>query len=150
MVAELQLFPDFFLTPANFVALPELWLQAIELQPLHDKMAKIFYLIAAVLLRRGEADIQRTLDGVARSMTLRLAEHLAQYISGLMRQASELATSHTQCLLYATYWVRPILAELLGAAREDPGPNRNRAPSGPVKAMVSPNPHSSSRWCHRS
>ena len=59
-----------------------------------------------------------------------------------MRQASELVTPHIQCLLYATYWVRPILSELLGAAQELSGPNKNRAPSGPVKAVVSPTPHS--------
>ena len=42
----------------------------------------------------------------------------------------------------STYWVRLILAELLGAAKEDTRFNRNRAPSGPVKAMISPNIHS--------
>ena len=87
MVAQLQLCPDFFFSPTSFGALPELWLQAkltIELQPFQDKMARILYAIAVELwLRKGEADIQRTLDGVARSMTLRLAEHLAQYISYL-------------------------------------------------------------------
>ena len=78
MVAQLQLCPDFFFSPTSFGAL------TIELQPFQDKMARILYAIAVELwLRKGEADIQRTLDGVARSMTLRLAEHLAQYISYL-------------------------------------------------------------------
>ena len=66
-----------------------------------------------------------------------------------MRQAKKLTTPHAKCLLYATYWVRPILAELLGAAREDPTSNKNRAPSGPVKAMVSPTPHSRQMPGHR-
>lgn len=71
MVQQLQRNPDFVFTLANFVALPELWLQAkltIELQPFYDKMAKILYLVAAELwLRREEVNIQRTLDGVARA-----------------------------------------------------------------------------------
>jgi len=75
MVAQLQLCPDFFFSPASFGPLPELWLQAkltIELQPFQDKMARILYAIAVELwLRKGEADIQRTLDGGARSMTCR-------------------------------------------------------------------------------
>ena len=118
MVQQLQNNSDLFFTPANFGALPELWLQAkltIELQPFHDKMAKILYLVTAELwLRRDEMNIYRTLEGVARSMALRLAEYLARYISRLIRQAKQLTTPHTKCLLYATYWVRPILAELLG------------------------------------
>ncbi|CAL1158066.1 unnamed protein product, partial [Cladocopium goreaui] len=69
MVAQLQLCPDFFFSPASFGPLPELWLQAkltIELQPFQDKMARILYAIAVELwLRKGEADIQRTLDGAA-------------------------------------------------------------------------------------
>ena len=96
----------------------------IELQPFQDKIARILCCIAAELwLRKGESDIQRTLDGVARSMTLRLAEHLAQYIGCLMRQASELATPHA---LGEADSLR--FSELLGAAREPPGPNKNRAP----------------------
>ena len=40
-----------------------------------------------------------------------------------------------------TYWFRPILSELLGAATEHLDKNRERAPSGPVKVAVSPQPH---------
>lgn len=57
-------------------------------------------------------------QAVARSLTIRFAEDLAKYLSRLMRNAEDLATPHTQCLLYATYWFRPILSELLGAAKE--------------------------------
>ena len=58
-----------------------------------------------------------------------------------MRHAKELATPHTQCFLYSTYWFRPILSELLVAATEHLDKNRERAPSGPVKVAVSPQPH---------
>ena len=59
-------------------------------------MAKILNLVAAELwLRQDEANFQNTITRVARSMTIRLAEHLAQYITGLMWQASSLATPHT-------------------------------------------------------
>ena len=103
-------------------------------------MSRILYPIAAELwLRKRESDIQRTLDGVARSMTLRLAEHLPQYIS-CVKQANWPLLTLNVCS--ATYWVKPILSELLGAADELPGPNKNRAASGPVKAVVSPTPHS--------
>ena len=54
-----------------------------------------------------------------------------------MQRAKDLATPHTQCLLYATYWFRPVLSELLGAATELFDQNRERAPSGPVKVAVS-------------
>lgn len=54
-----------------------------------------------------------------------------------MQHAKDLATPHTQCLLYATYWFRPVLSELLGAATELFDQNRERAPSGPVKVAVS-------------
>ena len=73
---------------------------------------------------------------VARNLTLRLAEKLAQYICSLTRRAESLATPETECLLYATYWFRPILSELIGAATESADVNRERAPSGPVKVVV--------------
>jgi len=53
-----------------------------------------------------------------------------------------LATPETECLLYATYWFRPILSELVGAAKESAEVNRKRAPSGPVKVVVTNQPHS--------
>ena len=58
-----------------------------------------------------------------------------------MRHAATLATPETECLLYATYWFRPILSELIGAATETALINRNRAPSGPVKVTVTTQPH---------
>ena len=59
-----------------------------------------------------------------------------------MRRAETLATPETECLLYATYWFRPILSELIGAATESATVNRDRAPSGPVKVVVTNQPHS--------
>ena len=53
-----------------------------------------------------------------------------------------MATPETECLLYATYWFRPILSELIGAATESADVNRERAPSGPVKVVVTNRPHS--------
>ena len=44
--------------------------------------------------------------------------------------------------MYATYWFRPILSELIGAATESADVNRERAPSGPVKVVVTNRPHS--------
>ena len=41
----------------------------------------------------------------------------------------------------ATYWFRPILSELIGAATESAEVNRKRAPSGPVKVVVTNRPH---------
>ena len=74
--------------------------------------------------------------------TLRLAEASAKYLCSLMRRAETLATPETECLLYATYWFRPILSELIGAATESAAVNRDRAPSGPVKVVVTNQPHS--------
>ena len=39
------------------------------------------------------------------------------------------------------YWFRPILSELIGAAKESADVNRERAPSGPVKVVVTNRPH---------
>ena len=101
MVEQLQANPTIFFTPSSLGALPALWLQAkltITLQPFQDKLSRLFLAIAAELWLRG-----------------RLAEQLAQYITSLMRHAAELATPHTQCLLYARYCFRPILSKLLDA-----------------------------------
>ena len=67
---------------------------------------------------------------------MRLAEKLAQALSTLMRLAESMVTPETECLLYATYWFRPILSELLDTSCESAALNRNRAPSGPVKVLV--------------
>ena len=98
--------------------------------------------IAAELWVRGQIGTVNTVfASVARRFTVRLAEVLADYLSSLMRKAESLATPETECLLYATYWLRPILSELIGAAVETCEANRARAPSGPVKAVVSQQPH---------
>ena len=59
-----------------------------------------------------------------------------------MRRAETLATPEAECLLYITHWFRPILSELIGAATESANVNRDRAPSGPVKVVVTNQPHS--------
>ena len=74
--------------------------------------------IAAELWLRDAIDtVEEVFRQVARNFTLRLAEKLA-YICSLTRRAESLATPETECLLYATYWFRLILSELIGAATE--------------------------------
>ena len=131
-------------TPENLGALPALWLQAkltISLAPFQEKFAKLFQTIAVELWLRGRSnDIRDTFQVVARSITIRVAERLAKYICSLMRKAATLATPETECLLYESYWFRPILSELIGAATETATINRNCAPSGPVKVSVPTQP----------
>ena len=86
--------------------------------------------------------VEEVFAHAARSFTLRLAETLSQYICSLNRRAESLATPETECLLYATFWFRPILSELIGAAKESAEVNRKRALSGPVKVVVTNQPHS--------
>ena len=135
-----------FFQPDNLGALPYLWLQAkltISLTSIQDKFARLFMSIAAELwLRDAIETVEEVFTHAARNFTLRLAEKLAQYICSLTRRAESLATPETECLLYATYWFRPILSELIGAARESADVNRERAPSGPVKVVVTNRPHS--------
>ena len=132
MMAKVQPPFNIFFTPASLGALPALWLQAkltISLAPFQEKFAKLFQTIAVELWLRGRADdILSTFQGVARSFTIRVAERLAKYICSLMRNAATLATPETECLLYASYWFRPILSELIGAATETAPINRNSAP----------------------
>ena len=146
IVAQMQTQTNIFFTPSSLGALPALWPQAkltISLAPFQEKFSKLFLTIAAELWLRGCSDaIDRTFQGVARSVTIRLAEQLAKYICSLMRHAAALATPETECLLYATYWFRPILSELIGAALETAKTNRARAPSGPVKVTITTQPHS--------
>ena len=140
-----------FFQPNNLGALPSLWLQAkltISLTSIQDKFARLFMSIAAELWVRGAIDtVEEVFKQVARNFTLRLAEKLAQYICSLTRRAESLATPETECLLYATYWFRPILSELIGAATESADVNRERAPSGPVKVVVTNRPLP---WLHSS
>ena len=137
---------NIFFQPDNLGALPALWLQAkltISLTSIQDKFAKLFMTIAAELWLRGRIDTLETVfQATARNFTIRLAEALAKYLCSLMRRAETQATPETECLLYATYWFRPILSELIGAATESATVNRDRAPSGPVKVVVTNQPHS--------
>ena len=136
---------NIFFQPSSLGALPHLWLQAkltISLSPILDSLARVFMTIAAELWVRGQiGTVNAVFASVARHFTVRLAEVLAKYLSTLMRKADSLATPETECLLYATYRFRPILSELIGAAAETWEVNRSRAPSGPVKAVVSQQPH---------
>jgi len=137
---------NIFFQPDNLGALPALWLQAkltISLTSIQDKFAKLFMTIAAELWLRGRIDTLETVfQAAARNFTIRLAEALAKYLCSLMRRAETLATPETECLLYATYWFRPILSEVIGAATESATVNRDRAPSGPVKVVVTNQPNS--------
>ena len=123
---------------------PHLWLQAkltISLTSIQDKFARLFMSIAAELWLRDAIDtVEEVFTHAARNSMLRPAEKLAQYMCSLTRRAESLATPETECLLYATYWFRSILSELIGAAMESADVNRERASSGPVKVVVTNRP----------
>ena len=107
------------------------------LTAIQEKFSRIIVSIAGELWLRGEgATIEAVLPRVARSLTVRLAEKLAQALSKMMRLAEPMVTPETECLLYASYWFRPILSELLHTAGESAALNKGRAPSGPVKVLV--------------
>ena len=146
MMNSSQPHANVFFQPDSLGALPALLLQAkltISLTSIQDKFARLFMTIAAELWLRGRIEtVEAVFQVVARNFTIRLAEKLAKYVCSLMRRAESLATPETECLLYATYWFRPILSELIGAATESANVNRERAPSGPVKVVVTNKPHS--------
>ena len=146
MISSSQPSASVFYHPDNLGALPHLWLQAkltISLTSIQEKFARLFMSIASELWLRGVIEtVEEVFAHAARSFTLRLAETLSQYICSLTRRAESLATPETECLLYATFWFRPILSELIVAARESAEVNRKRAPSGPVKVVVTNQPHS--------
>ena len=131
MMSSSQPQANIFFQPNSLGALPSLWLQAkltISLTSIQDKFARLFMSIAAELWLRDAIDtVEEVFKQIARNFTLRLAEKLAQYICSLTRRAESLATPETECLLYATYWFRPILSELIGAATESADVNRERA-----------------------
>ena len=110
-----------------------MWLQArvqFTLPAIQEKFSRVLVSVAGELWLRGEgATIDNVLPRVARALTVRLAEKL-------MRLAEFMVTPETECLLYATYWFRPIPSELLHTAGESAELNKNRAPSGPVKVLV--------------
>ena len=140
LISKPNLTDNPFCTPANLGVLPHLWLQArmqFSLTAIQEKFSRIIVSIAGELWLRGEGrTIEAVLPRVARSLTVRLAEKLSQALSKLMRLAEPLVTPETECLLYATYWFRPILSELLYTAGESAARNKGRAPSGPVKVLV--------------
>ena len=144
MMSSSQPQDNVFYQPDNLGALPHLWLQAkltISLTSMQEKFARLFMSIASELWLQDAIDtVEEVFAHAARSFTLRLAETLSQYICSLTRRAESLATPETECLLYATFWFRPILSELIGAAKESAEVNRKRAPSGPVKVVVTNHP----------
>ena len=145
LISHVQPSANPFCIPENLGALPPLWLQArltLSLTAIQEKFARILLSAASELWLRGQlATVEDVLLRVARALTIRLAEKLAQALSSLIRLAESMVTPETECLLYATYWFRPILSELIGSARESSDVNRNRAPSGPVKVLVTDRPH---------
>ena len=68
-----------------------------------------FMTIAAEPHARTHRDPEAVFQTAARNFTIRLAEKLAKYLCSLMRRAETLATPETECLLYGTYWFRPII-----------------------------------------
>ena len=89
------------------------------------QICQVVLTIAAELWLRGRIDTLETVfQATARNFTIRLAK----YLCSLMRRAETLATPQTECLLYATM--------------ESATVNRDRAPSGPVKVVVTNQPHS--------
>ena len=99
--------------PENLGALPPLWLQArltLSLTAIQEKFARILLSVACELWLHGQiARVEDVLLRAARALTIRLAEKFAQAMSSLMRLAESMVTPETECLLYATYWFRPIL-----------------------------------------
>ena len=145
LITQVQLRENPFCNPENLGALPPLWLQArlqLSLTTIQEKFGRILVSAAGELWLRGQlATVEDVLLRLARALTVRLAEKLAQALSSMMRLAESMVTPETECLLYATYWFRPILSELIGTAKESAEVNRNRAPSGPVKVLVTDRPH---------
>ena len=82
MVEQERKSPGFFHSPCNLGALPDLWLQArltIFLKQVFDKWAWVLVAVAAAVWLRGDvAQIEPTVRAVARSLTIRLAEHLSE------------------------------------------------------------------------
>ena len=139
-----------FFQSENLGALPHLWLQAkltISLTSMQEKFARLFMSIASELWLRDAIDtVEDVFAHAARSFTLRLAETLAQYICSLTRRAESLATPETECLLYATFWFRPILSELIGAAKESA--EARTCPQWPCESCShKPAPFSASHRC---
>ena len=131
MISSSQPSASVFYHPDNLGALPHLWLQA-----------KLMTIASELWLPGVIEKVEEVFAHAARSFTLRLAETLSKYICSLTPRAESVATPETECLLYATFWFRPILSELIVAARESAEVNRKCAPSGPVKVVVTNQPHS--------
>ena len=113
-------------TPTLLCMLYSWWM--LRASPWHDmsyvEKPPVTVLIPPEPLITEDAEPVSTIRAVVRSFTIRLAHHLAKYLSRLMRHAEDLADPHTSCFMYATYWFRPSLTELLGAAKEPDDVNR--------------------------
>ena len=98
--------------------------------------------IATELWLRGRIDTLETVfQAAARNFTIQLSRSISEVF--MLADEARRDTGHprTECLLCATYWFRPILSELIGAATESATVNRDRAPSRPVKVSVTNQPH---------
>ena len=98
------------------------------LPAIQEKFSRVLVSVAGELWLGGEgATIDDVLPRVARALTVRLAEKLAQARSTMMRLAESMVTPETECLLYSTYWwFRPILSELLHTAGESAELNKKQ------------------------
>ena len=76
--------------------------------------------------------------------TSQLINLICNMLGNMLNDLAEAIRRWTEkeCLLYATFWFRPILSELIVAARESAEVNRKRAFSGPIKVVVTSPPHS--------
>ena len=97
-----------FCNPDDLGALPPLWLQArlqLTLPAIEEKFSRILVSAAGELWLRGQvAAVEDVLLRLARALTVRLAEKLAQALSAMMRLAESMVTPETECLLYAMQW----------------------------------------------
>ena len=112
------------------------------LMDLRRRYALMLTAVAADLWLRGQGrNICGAVEALATYTTIRLAKVLAT-LARLMTHAEDLVCDKAECLLFATYWVKPLLHELFGAGKETMEINRQRASSVPVKALVTQTPAS--------
>ena len=121
---------NIFFQPDNLGALPALWLQAkltILLTSIQDKFAKLFMTIAAELWLRGRIDTWKQFFRLRPELYYSSSRSISEIFMFADETCRDTGHSETECLLYATYWFRPILSELIGAATESATVNRDRA-----------------------
>ena len=95
-----------------------------------------------LVVTRTHQDPRGSLSGCCQKLHQSARQKIGEVFVLANETCGDLGHPETECLLYATYWFRPILSELIGAATESANVNRDRAPSGPVKVVVTNQPHS--------